>query len=242
MAVPRSKPEDKMRKVDPEKHAEKRRHILKAAAGCFRRKGFQAASISDICAEAKMSPGHLYHYFASKEAIVKAMIQISVERAASRAEQVLQHGNIVDGLLSQVDRCKVDESRRMGALMVEMTAEASRNPAVAKLLRDRDRPICELIAGLLRRGQQLGQVDPDLNPQPVASVLMAAVQGLTMRMVNGLGSNADRDADAMKLMISRFLEPRPVSRMRPEKKCAPKKGVHKLPAARKPRGLLIADR
>jgi TetR/AcrR family transcriptional repressor of uid operon len=41
-----------MRKIDPVKHEEKRQEILEAAGRCFARKGFQGATISDICAEA----------------------------------------------------------------------------------------------------------------------------------------------------------------------------------------------
>ncbi len=55
-----------MRKLDPVKHEEKRREILAAAGRCFARDGFRGASISQICAEAGISSGHLYHYFASK--------------------------------------------------------------------------------------------------------------------------------------------------------------------------------
>ena len=62
-----------MRRVDPVKHEEKKQEILGAARRCFIRNGFRGASIADICAEAGISPGHLYHYFPSKEAIVGAM-------------------------------------------------------------------------------------------------------------------------------------------------------------------------
>ena len=72
-----------MRKLDPVKHEEKRREILNAAERCFVRDGLQGASISSICAEARISPGHLYHYFTSKEAIVSAMIEVRLEEAAA---------------------------------------------------------------------------------------------------------------------------------------------------------------
>jgi TetR/AcrR family transcriptional repressor of uid operon len=68
-----------MRKVDPVKHEEKRREILTAAQRCFARDGFQGASTSQTCKEAKNSPGHLYHYFASKEDIVKAIAEMRLE-------------------------------------------------------------------------------------------------------------------------------------------------------------------
>ena len=63
-----------MRKVDQAKYDEKRQQILKAAEGCFRRDGLRGASIDDICTAAHMSPGHLYHYFDSKEALGYAIV------------------------------------------------------------------------------------------------------------------------------------------------------------------------
>jgi TetR/AcrR family transcriptional repressor of uid operon len=40
-----------------------------------RRSGLNGASISDICAEAKISRGHLYHYFDDKDAIITTMAE-----------------------------------------------------------------------------------------------------------------------------------------------------------------------
>ena len=61
------------RKLVPEQHESKRREILAAAHRCFLRHGLQGASVAVICNEAGISPGHLYHYFPSKEAIVEQM-------------------------------------------------------------------------------------------------------------------------------------------------------------------------
>ena len=53
--------------------------ILDAAKKCFVRSGFQGASMHDICKEAEMSPGALYRYFPSKEAIIEAIALIPEE-------------------------------------------------------------------------------------------------------------------------------------------------------------------
>ena len=62
-----------VRKRVPEQHEGRRQEILAAAHRCFLRHGLQGASISMICKEAAMSPGHLYHYFPSKDAIIEQM-------------------------------------------------------------------------------------------------------------------------------------------------------------------------
>jgi AcrR family transcriptional regulator len=44
---------------------ERHRHLLRAAARVFARKGLMATTISDIAAAAHVSHGLAYHYFAS---------------------------------------------------------------------------------------------------------------------------------------------------------------------------------
>lgn len=48
-----------------ERRDQQTQRILDAARACFVRHGFQGASMQQICAEAGMSPGALYRYFAS---------------------------------------------------------------------------------------------------------------------------------------------------------------------------------
>ena len=57
------------------KHGEKRQEILGAAKRTFLRSGLRGASIAAICSEAGISPGHLYHYFDSKEAVFAALVR-----------------------------------------------------------------------------------------------------------------------------------------------------------------------
>ncbi len=142
-----------MRKVDPVKHGEKRREILEAAGRCFVRDGFRGASISAICAEAGISPGHLYHYFSSKEAIVAAMAEIRLEEAAARFGQLVEGSSVLEAFLAQVDRL---HSWRRGAaqrsLLLEMLAEAGREPAMAKVVQDTSRAMRDLLAEVPPQG------------------------------------------------------------------------------------------
>src|ERR1700676_2390852 len=87
--------EGPMRKVDQAKYEERRVQILKAAEDCFRRDGLRGASIDDICTAAHMSPGHLYHYFDSKEAIIEALFESHQKREAAAFDELTSEGDLV---------------------------------------------------------------------------------------------------------------------------------------------------
>ena len=67
--------------------------ILDAAKACFLRFGFQGASMNQICAEVGMSPGALYRYFPSKEAIIAGICE---RNRADAAESFLAVSNAPD--------------------------------------------------------------------------------------------------------------------------------------------------
>lgn len=161
-----------MRKVDPEKHAEKRREILMAAGRCFARSGFRGASISDICAEAGVSPGHLYHYFPSKEAIIEMMAELGLEESVRRYEAMMGRPDVIAALLALFDEFRLKQGAR-SALAAEMLAEAGRNPAIAKIVRERNRTRQELLVGFLRRGQEVGQIDPKIDATIAATIIFS---------------------------------------------------------------------
>ena len=53
------------------RRAEARRlEILRAAGRVFRRRGFAATGMREIAAEADLSPGNIYHYFAGKHELL----------------------------------------------------------------------------------------------------------------------------------------------------------------------------
>jgi AcrR family transcriptional regulator len=59
-----------MPKLKPDIQRARREHILEAAERCFANAGFHRTTMHDICKEAAVSPGALYVYFDSKEALI----------------------------------------------------------------------------------------------------------------------------------------------------------------------------
>jgi TetR/AcrR family transcriptional regulator, repressor for uid operon len=195
-----------VRKVDPAKHEEKRHEILKAAAQCFERNGFQGASISHICAGAGMSAGHLYHYFPSKESIVEAMIDANLERAANIFGETAKGESVLDALVAHLERSAPDDGRST-PLLFDMFAEAGRNPTMAKVLGEHSDRMQALLVDLLRRGQERGEVDPSLDPEVVAPVLISLVDGSKTLSLRNPHLTPRGCGEVFRTLISRFLSP-----------------------------------
>jgi TetR/AcrR family transcriptional repressor of uid operon len=198
-----------MRKVDPAKHETKRREILEAAERCFVRDGFRGASISDICAEARISPGHLYHYFASKEAIISAMTEAGLSYAASRFSRMLRGSNAVAALVAEIERAKLNHDRGKQMLMLDMLAEAGRNRAIRRILRDHTRALQTLLADFLRAGQERGQVDRGLDADMAATILISVTDGAKALTIRDPDLDVTKSVEHLQTLITRFLTPAP---------------------------------
>ncbi|MGD9805518.1 MAG: helix-turn-helix domain-containing protein, partial [Hyphomicrobiaceae bacterium] len=59
-----------MPRLTPDTQHQRREHILDAAERCFAAAGFHRTTMQAICREARISPGALYIYFDSKEALI----------------------------------------------------------------------------------------------------------------------------------------------------------------------------
>ena len=85
--------------------------------------------MSQIASEAKLSVGQIYRYFSNKDAIIEEMIRRIID---SRIEG-MKDKTVVEGMPQALARRQtINEDD--DALMLEMSAEATRNPQVAAML------------------------------------------------------------------------------------------------------------
>src|SRR5438093_4678998 len=116
---------------------DRRSQILDAALVCFAKRGFHQASMHDISAEAGISVGLIYRYFENKEAVISAM----ADRHKKEISDMLQRARQAPTLLESLEilftaHCCEDAPQVVSAFVVDLYAEASRNPHVADLVRD----------------------------------------------------------------------------------------------------------
>jgi AcrR family transcriptional regulator len=195
-----------VRKVDPVKHEQKRRDILDAAFVCFIKDGFRGASTTDICAAAKISPGHLYHYFPSKEAIVEAMVEIGLESAAKEFGTIAAAPDFIDALIRYLERGSL-RHRAAQVLSLDALAEAARNPQFARLLEKHTSLSRKLLVDFIGQAQRQGQIDPELDPTATANILLAIIDASRAMPIRTPGLDIEQSMDHLRILLSRFLKP-----------------------------------
>ncbi len=85
------KTEKKVRQTSSSpKSQEARARILDAAAEVFAEKGYALGRLADIAAKLDSHVGGLYHYFGSREEIVRAMLEESTHRGGARLVKRLE--------------------------------------------------------------------------------------------------------------------------------------------------------
>jgi len=175
----------------------RRQRILEAAAACFVREGFHGASIARIAKEAGMSAGNLYHFFASKEAIIAALIQRRLDLALAHFTQIEDREDLFQAMLDRVEpSLKEQTDPDRAALELEILAEAARNPAVAAIVQTADAAMRERFRRLYRATRQARGL-PLTDEAAAIEVLTALFQGLPARAL----SHPDRDKAGLVPML-----------------------------------------
>jgi TetR/AcrR family transcriptional regulator, repressor for uid operon len=198
-----------MRTVNPERFEARQQHVREAALACFRRKGFHQASMADICTEANMSPGNLYRYYDSKEAIIAAICEEDLRQVTGRLEQLGGRPNLFEAMLELAGEALSASDPERKKFSCEILAEATRNEHIAEIVRRHHAAIVEMSATAIARAQATREVDASLDARAAASVLVAAAQGLSTRLALFSPSDAPASLAAFLLLLQRFLAPRP---------------------------------
>lgn len=185
----------------------RRRQVIDAAADCFRQEGFHGTSIARISKASGMSPGHIYHYFDTKEQIVEALVEQEENELADlllilKEEQ--PEADFVDSVVQQID---IMLERILApshvTLMLEIAAEAARNPRIAAILQESDRRLAQQFAGIAqtRDAASLGRLD---DPESLArlEMLPLLLSGVAHRSIHNPNTDRRHLASMIKTVLT----------------------------------------
>jgi AcrR family transcriptional regulator len=153
--------------------------ILEAAGQVFARKGL-AATMDDIAAEAAVSHGLAYRYFANKEAIFYELVMKAFRASPSLFEPVLEAPDTAWERLASVVTGLVASRRQpaMYQLMGQVLADEATPEDLRELVRRRGQELRGVLRQLIVEGQAARVVAPG-DPDQLVRAILACVEGLT---------------------------------------------------------------
>jgi AcrR family transcriptional regulator len=160
---------------------DRRSQILDAALVCFAKRGFHQASMHDISAEAGISVGLIYRYFENKEAVISAMADRHKKEISEMLERARQAPTLLESLeILFTAHCCEDAPQVVSAFVVDLYAEASRNPHVANLVRDVLDTAMDGVRDLIARAPEAQNAAHGLTPNELAELIFAVARGMLM--------------------------------------------------------------
>lgn len=173
-----------MPRVSEEHLTARREQILTAARVCFLRNGLHNTSMQDLIGEAGLSVGAVYRYFKSKNEIINAISQTVAGSLTVRLGEIAADDDLTlaDALARVLDL--VEEQVRPGGnfpLAVQVWSEATLDPAIAAIVRERYLEMRKPFAVLAKRAVARGEVAADADPDAVAATLFGFIPAYALQ-------------------------------------------------------------
>jgi TetR/AcrR family fatty acid metabolism transcriptional regulator len=172
--------------------ADKRRVILEAAVRVFARKGYHTCRVGDIAEEAGIAHGLLYHYFGSKEEVLKTVFRENwselleaFARIESSEEPPLEQLSAIAKVLLRAWRDRPD-------LVRVMVREVARSPQLQGQV-DEIRAGFLVIQRVIERGQADGSFRPDLDARLASWIFYGGLEELLTGWVLGQLPDGDEE-------------------------------------------------
>lgn len=197
--------------IEANRASARREQILCAAAQCFREHGFHAASINKISALAGMSPGHIYHYFSNKEAIIAAIVAQDLEVLQALSTELRATDDLRSSFIERASASVSDHlDPAFAGLKIEIVAEAARNPAVATVVRAAEEAsrneLVRTIEDIRRRD---GHSDDPASTEAITEIMICLFEGMLMRAIRNPTLNQDMLARWLRKTIISLLDQTP---------------------------------
>ncbi|MBB6113146.1 TetR/AcrR family transcriptional regulator [Rahnella sp. Larv3_ips] len=190
----------------------RRDQIIAAARLCFRKHGFHGAGMAEIAKTSQLSVGQIYRYFDNKDAIIEEIVRRMVTNKiqlitgnAHNLQQVahnLAHrriGNLSspfkeDICMEQKEQAEIDH-----ALMLEVAAEATRNPVVEKIWRDSEKQLFNEAKSFLSKSfPQFSDAEMTAKVESLAVIC----EGTAFRRL----TTAHADAERLEALYHRYFQ------------------------------------
>ena len=166
-----------------------REKILKAANDLFYLGGYHATGLDRIIAEAGVAKGNFYHHFKNKEELATAVLDWHRDLAFKEIEldKILSDPSPFKALLDLVTRmagrmkCDSDVCKIRGCFFGNFALELSAgSEAVRNKVRHIFTGIRVLMTEIIKKGQMMGEIRLELDPDKTAGLLLGVMEGAVL--------------------------------------------------------------
>ena len=199
-----------MPKLKPATQTARREHILDAAERCFARAGFHRTTMQDICREAEVSPGALYVYFDSKEALIAGLCERDRAQFTERFGQLAATPDFLQALAGIAEHYFIEEPVHKRLNVVEMGVESTRNPRIAEIYRPVDKFCCDQFEQLFQRLKDEGRIAPTVDIPTLALAFNVIGDGLFWRRAIHPDFDAAKVLPVLIDLLGYLLRPSPL--------------------------------
>ena len=159
----------------------RRKELVHIAYRLIAERGLEGLRTRDVAEAAGIDTGTLHYHFPSKESLEQAVVEhLSEDFSANRIAAGKTPANALEELRNEIFdvALRVRQSPDQLLVMMDLTVRASRDPAVAEILRRMSDGWTWSISRMLKSGIEQGLFRADLDPEAVAPLLRAQLTGL----------------------------------------------------------------
>jgi AcrR family transcriptional regulator len=192
-----------MPKVVPRYKEQARERIVQAALRVFAEKGYHEATMEDVADRLGVSEGTIYLYFKSKRELFKAISDLGEHDVAKNLSSAMGSDDPVKSFF-ELATDVYEQYQPLSGLIVELLAEASRDPSLRKMVRDNFDKDREKMHRFLVELRKRGRIGAETDMNSVSMAVLFLFYGYAITRLLGVAKNEAKRAcgEAMKIMLN----------------------------------------
>lgn len=158
--------------------------ILDSALALFSERGYDGASVNDICERAGLSKGGFYHHFPSKQALFVSLMKNWQDQLTQTLRlEPSEVKNAPQALLAMSAQAGMafDAAHEGFPILVDFWRQAVLENGIWEEAKEPYEHFLRIFEELIRQGQAEGSLKPDLDPIKGATLLVALAIGYLLQ-------------------------------------------------------------
>ncbi|MEK5391316.1 TetR/AcrR family transcriptional regulator [Margalitia sp. FSL K6-0131] len=172
--------------VSEEYKENRKKLILESALKCFAEKGFELATIDDICARSGMSKGSIYNYFKTKDDIY---IQLMNEQTKANFDYFQEHFKTISNATEKLqflfktyrEVSLTEDFKHLMLVHGEFWLSSSRKKEIRSIMLERYQNVYKsFVIAILEEGIASGEFRKDIDSSVISTIFWTYVDGICL--------------------------------------------------------------